>query len=290
MHTYHDIASLRRRLQAERQSGLRIGLLPTMGNLHAGHLALLSDLAAACDLTVCSIFVNPTQFGVNEDFSRYPRTLSQDQEQLQAAGCSLLFAPDVSEMYPKGSEHNTVVSVPGLQDVLCGAHRPGHFQGVATVVSKLFHIVQPDVAIFGEKDYQQLAVLRRMSEDLNFPVRIIAGATRRDDDGLALSSRNQFLDAEERQRAPMLYKTLCQVRDAIQNGLRDYRMLESSARGLLDKSGFITDYLSIVDARTLQPADVNCQHLTLLVAARLGHTRLIDNLSLSLAETPASLP
>ncbi len=283
MDTFHERAALRARLQEARARGRRIGLLPTMGNLHSGHIALLEDLRRVCDISICSIFVNPTQFGAGEDFERYPRTLPQDQERLSAAGCDLLFAPSIVEMYPHGLTTLTTVTVQGLQDGLCGAHRPGHFQGVASVVCKLFNIVQPDVAIFGEKDYQQLAVLRRMSQDLDFPLRILAGATRRAEDGLALSSRNQYLRPDERQRAPMLYRTLQQMRDAILSGIDDYRMLESSATGLLEKSGFRTDYFSIVDADSLEPAGTQTQHLTLLVAARLGETRLIDNISVNLA-------
>ncbi len=288
MDTFHERAALRARLQEARARGRRIGLLPTMGNLHSGHIALLEDLRRVCDISICSIFVNPTQFGAGEDFERYPRTLPQDQERLSAAGCDLLFAPSIVEMYPHGLTTLTTVTVQGLQDCLCGAHRPGHFQGVASVVSKLFNIVQPDVAIFGEKDYQQLAVLRRMTLDLDFPVQILAGATRRDADGLALSSRNQYLRPDERQRAPMLYRTLQQMRDAILSGIDDYRMLESSATGLLEKSGFHTDYFSVVDADSLQPAGAQTRRLTLLVAARLGETRLIDNISLDLAAPTAT--
>ncbi len=280
MITVHDKAALRSWISLCRQQGQRIGLAPTMGNLHAGHLRLLEKLRPHCDRIVCSIFVNPTQFAAHEDFGSYPRTLETDQIKLEQAGCDLVFAPSAHVMYNGHTDQLTRVVVRDMENLLCGASRPGHFQGVATVVSKLFNLVQPDVACFGEKDFQQLSLLRQMTLDLDFPITIVSCPTEREADGLAMSSRNQYLSPEERQRAPMLYRTLQQMRDAILQGNRDYRMLETAATGLLDKSGFVTDYFSIADANTLQPAESTTSDLLVAVAARLGSTRLIDNLTL----------
>lgn len=282
MLTETTVAGLRAVLQAHRRAGRRIGFVPTMGNLHAGHISLIARARAECDVVVSSIFVNPTQFGANEDFASYPRTLAEDSHLLAEAHCDVLFAPDVTEMYPNGRDQFTTVSVAGMSDLLCGEFRPGHFTGVATVVSKLFNLVQPDVAYFGEKDFQQLAVIRIFTRELAFPVEIVGVPTARAEDGLALSSRNGYLSASERQQAPMIYKTLCQVRDAINGGLRDYRMLEDASRLHLQKSGFVPDYLAICRRDDLQPATEADRELVILVAARLGRTRLIDNLCLSL--------
>ncbi|NNM51248.1 MAG: pantoate--beta-alanine ligase [Pseudomonadales bacterium] len=280
MITVHDKASLRSWVSQCRQQDQRIGLAPTMGNLHTGHLRLLDMLRPHCDQIVCSIFVNPTQFAAHEDFGNYPRTLEADQRKLEQAGCDLVFAPAADVMYNGQSDQLTRVVVRDMENLLCGASRPGHFQGVATVVSKLFNLVQPDIACFGEKDYQQLSILRKMTIDLDFPITIVGCPTERESDGLAMSSRNHYLTPEERQRAPMLYRTLQQMRDAILQGTRDYRMLETAATGLINKSGFVTDYFSIADALTLQPADSETPDLLVAVAARLGSTRLIDNLTL----------
>ncbi len=277
MKLFYDRASMRHWVAEQHQSGHRIGLAPTMGNLHSGHLRLLDVLRPHADFRVVSIFVNPTQFGPHEDFDRYPRTLERDLEQLSAVGCEAVFVPSVEEMYPYGRDPLTRVVVRDLENRLCGAFRPGHFQGVATVVSKLFHLVQPDIACFGEKDWQQLAVLRAMVRDLDMPVEILGCPTEREPDGLAMSSRNQYLSPEERQRAAILNRTLQQSATAIRGGLRDFRMLESSAMGLLQKSGFDMEYFSIADAETLEPAEEQTLQIRLLAAGRLGQTRLIDN-------------
>jgi pantoate--beta-alanine ligase len=218
MKTETTLSGLRAALRAARKADKSVALVPTMGNLHDGHLTLLKHAKRRADIVVTSIFVNPTQFGVNEDFDKYPRTLTADRALLADAGCDLLFAPEVQEMYPDGRHQSTTVHVNDITDMLCGLSRPGHFSGVATVVSKLFNIVQPDMALFGEKDYQQLAVIRRMTRELCFPIEIVGVPTVRAADGLALSSRNGFLSAEERKLAPKLFQTLGNVRTAINNG------------------------------------------------------------------------
>jgi len=285
MRTEHTIQGLRDALKQARRDGKTIGFVPTMGNLHVGHISLVERAKAQCDIVVASVFVNPTQFGANEDFGTYPRTLEADSRLLDAAACDLLFAPAASEMYANSLNQSTHVHVAELGKELCGAHRPGHFDGVSTVVSKLFNIVQPDTAFFGEKDFQQLAIVRRMTADLNFPITIVGVPTARADDGLALSSRNGYLSAEERQRAPMIYRTLCQLRDAISGGHRDYGMLTDAAVLHLQKSGFEPDYVEVRRAADLLPADAEDTSLVILVAAKLGSTRLIDNLAF---ELPAS--
>lgn len=281
MKTETTITGLRGALRAARKAGKSVAFVPTMGNLHDGHITLVRAAKRRADVVVASIFVNPTQFGANEDFDKYPRTLPADSALLADADCDLLFAPDAREMYPDGRSQLTTVSVSGITDVLCGASRPGHFTGVATVVSKLFNIVQPDMALFGEKDYQQLAVIRCLARELCFPVEVIGVPTVRADDGLALSSRNGFLSPEERQKAPMLYQTLCNLRTAIESGQRDYRMLTEAAQGHLAKCGFTPDYLDI-RRQDLGPAGPDDTALVILVAAKLGSTRLIDNLAFDL--------
>lgn len=281
MKTEVTISGLRGALRAARKAGKSIAFVPTMGNLHDGHITLVKAAKRRADVVVASIFVNPTQFGVNEDFNQYPRTLAADSTLLADAACDLLFAPDASEMYPDGRSQSTSVSVSGITESLCGASRPGHFTGVATVVSKLFNIVQPDMALFGEKDYQQLAVIRRLARELCFPVEIIGVPTVRAEDGLALSSRNGFLSAEERKQAPLLYQTLSSLRTAITDGQRDYKMLAQAAQAHLAKCGFTPDYLEVLrqDLETPSPEDAE---LVILVAAKLGTTRLIDNLAFEL--------
>lgn len=278
MKTETTIAGLRAALRAARQAGKSVALVPTMGNLHEGHITLVKTARQRADIVVASIFVNPTQFGANEDFDKYPRTLAADSSLLAEAACDLLFAPDAREMYPDGQRQSTMVSVSGITDVLCGASRPGHFTGVATVVSKLFNIVQPDMAFFGEKDYQQLAVIRRFTRELCFPIDIIGVPTVRAADGLALSSRNGFLSEEERRLAPHLYQTLDNLRNAIRNGSRDYAMLTAAGLAHLEKCGFVPDYLE-VRRQDLEAAGPDDRSLVILVAARLGGTRLIDNLA-----------
>jgi pantoate--beta-alanine ligase len=278
MNVVKTVADLRAAVSRARAEGKRIGFVPTMGNLHAGHVALVKKAGQRADCVVASIFVNPLQFGPNEDLASYPRTLAADQEKLFDAGCHLLFAPSVEEMYPHGQAKQTIVSVPGVSEGLCGGSRPGHFDGVSTVVSKLFNMVLPDLAVFGQKDFQQLAVIRTMVRDLNMPVQIIGEPTMRAEDGLALSSRNGYLSADERATAPALYRTLNQLADAIRNGDRDYPALLAKGQQALQAAGFRPDYLEIRNATNLQPAAADTGELVILAAAFLGRTRLIDNL------------
>ncbi len=282
MITVHTVEQLRAAIRLARAEGKRVGFVPTMGNLHDGHIALVKRAQDECEFVVASIFVNPLQFGPTEDLDKYPRTLAADQQRLEAAGCTVLFAPSVDQMYPDGQQDQTLVSVPGVSEGLCGASRPGHFTGVATVVCKLFNMVQPDVAVFGEKDFQQLAVIRKMVRDLSLPVTLIGQPTERAADGLALSSRNGYLNEAERAAAPQLYRTLCTVADAVREGRRDYPALLSQAIARLEQAGFRPDYLELRDADTLQPAGADSRRLVLLVAAYLGKTRLIDNLQFSI--------
>ncbi|MCG6504637.1 pantoate--beta-alanine ligase [Kingella pumchi] len=266
-----------------RRSHDSVAFVPTMGNLHAGHLALVAQAKQAERHTVVSIFVNRLQFGQGEDFGRYPRTLEADAEKLRAAGVDALFVPDEAELYPRVAQQYQV-EPPNLQNELCGAFRPGHFRGVATVVCKLFNIVQPDTACFGKKDYQQLVVIQGMVDDLNIPVRIIPVDTGRATDGLALSSRNQYLKPEERAEAPQLYRSLQAVADTVRGGSRDYAALEEQARRGLASRGWQVDYIEIRAAGSLNTARVGDKQLVVLGAARLGGTRLIDNIEFSLED------
>lgn len=280
MRTLQEIPKLREALGEYRQRGLRIGLVPTMGNLHAGHLALVEAARRHAEVVVATIFVNPLQFGAGEDLDAYPRTLAADQAQLEAAGCDLLFTPSVTTLYPHGMDGLTQVSVPVVSEGLCGGSRPGHFDGVATVVTLLFHLVQPDIACFGEKDYQQLAVIRKLVADLHFPIDIIGVPIVRAADGLALSSRNGYLDAAARATAPELQRILTALRRAIEAGEPTATAL---ATGLeqLRTAGFEPDYLEL-RAADLGPVTATTREAVLLAAARLGTTRLIDNLILTL--------
>lgn len=282
MKTETTISGVRAALSATRKAGKSIAMVPTMGNLHAGHITLVKAAKRRADIVVTSIFVNPTQFGANEDFDKYPRTLAADSALLAEAACDIVFAPDAREMYPDGRQQATSVHVSGITEMLCGASRPGHFSGVATVVSKLFNIVQPDMALFGEKDYQQLAVIRRFARELCFPVEVIGVPTVRAEDGLALSSRNGFLSAAERKLAPQIFSTLSNLRTAIESGQRDYAMLTAAAMAHLGKCGFAPEYLE-VRRQDLDVAGPTDKGLVILVAARLGSTRLIDNLAFELA-------
>jgi len=280
MRTLREIPPLRDTLAAFRRRGQRIALVPTMGNLHAGHLALVAEARQRADVVVATIFVNPLQFGAGEDLEAYPRTLAEDQAKLEAAGADLLFAPETPTIYPRGLAAQTRVCVPEVSEGLCGGDRPGHFDGVATVVTMLFNLVQPDVACFGEKDYQQLAVIRRLVEDLHLPVAVVGVPIVRAADGLALSSRNGYLDDAERAAAPALYRTLSELREALENGTDPDRLLpEGLAR--LRASGLAPDYLEL-RAADLSPLTATTRDAVLLAAARLGTTRLIDNLSLTL--------
>lgn len=282
MRTFNSSVQLQPALRAYRDSGARIGFVPTMGNLHEGHLDLVRRAHELCDIVVVSIFVNPLQFGPNEDLDAYPRTMAADKEKLFAEGVQVLYAPGVEDIYPEGMEAQTVVQVPDLGDTLCGSTRPGHFDGVTTVVSKLFNIVQPDVAVFGEKDFQQLSIVRKMVRDLCMPLEIIGVRTARDEDGLAKSSRNGYLSAEERATAPLLHQILVECREAIACGFDNFLQLESHARMKLLQAGFEPDYFSVRDARTLRNVTENTEEVAILAAARLGNTRLIDNVRLSL--------
>lgn len=281
MNTVKTVRELRAAVARARSEGKRVGLVPTMGNLHSGHAALVVKAAQRADFVVASIFVNPLQFGPTEDLATYPRTLPADQETLLQAGCHLLFAPSVEEMYPHGMEDQTLVSVPHLSEGLCGASRPGHFDGVATVVSKLFNMVQPDLAIFGQKDFQQLAVIRALVRDLNMPIQIIGEPTVRAADGLALSSRNGYLSEEQRAAAPALYRVIKHIAEAIHIGERDLNLLLANGVDQLKAAGFRLDYLEIRNATTLRPTTAEDHDLVILAAAYMGSTRLIDNLHLT---------
>ncbi|BAN69321.1 pantoate--beta-alanine ligase [endosymbiont of unidentified scaly snail isolate Monju] len=281
MKTVERVEALREAVAGLRADG-RMAFVPTMGNLHAGHLTLVREARRHADSVVVSIFVNPLQFGPNEDLDKYPRTLEADRRALEAEGVDLLFAPPVEVMYPVSLEQQTRVEVPEISALHCGASRPGHFAGVATVVCKLFNMVQPDLAVFGKKDYQQLLVIRRMVRDLAMPVEILGVDTVRESDGLAMSSRNQYLDAAERRIAPRLYATLCAAADRVAGGGRDWDRLADWIRGELDSAGFRTDYAVVVDAATLLPPTDRSDRLVILVAAWLGKARLIDNLEMEI--------
>lgn len=282
MITASTIAELREIIATWRHAGERIAFVPTMGNLHQGHLELVSRARDRAERVVVSIFVNPLQFGANEDLAAYPHTPEQDAGRLAALDVDLLFLPGEQEIYPNGREGVTIVEVPGLSDILCGAARPGHFRGVTTVVAKLFNMVQPDVAIFGEKDYQQLSVLRRMVIDLCMPVDMVGVPTVREKDGLAMSSRNGYLTADERSKAPLLYQTLLALAGQISEGRRDFATLEIDGMHRLEQGGFRSDYLSIRRALDLELPVEGDTNLVILAAAWMGKARLIDNLLINL--------
>jgi pantoate--beta-alanine ligase len=278
MQTVQDAAALRALIRGWRSQGQTVGFVPTMGNLHAGHHSLIKLARARAERVVASVFVNPTQFGPNEDFERYPRTLVQDQVGLAEHGCDLLFAPEVTTLYPFGADSSVSIHVPLLTETLEGTHRPGHFDGVATVVCKLFNLVQPDLAVFGQKDFQQLKVIERMVRDLSLPIKIMAAPTLRAEDGLALSSRNQYLSAGDRALAPQIHATLLQMRDLIAKG-HARTVVEQAAASKLARAGFEVDYAAIRRSEDLaEPADGEHEGLVALIAARLDATRLIDNL------------
>jgi pantoate--beta-alanine ligase len=258
-------------------AGRRVALVPTMGSLHAGHLALVRRARREADYVVVSLFVNPLQFGPNEDYGRYPRTLARDRQMLADEGVDLLFCPETDEMYVRPLGETTRVEVPGLSEVFCGASRPGHFAGVTTVVSMLFHLFQPELAVFGQKDYQQLLIIRRMVEDLRMPVRVLLEPTVREPDGLAMSSRNAYLTPAERERAPLLYRTLCDTRARLESGERDFDALESGAVRRLGERGFGPEYFAIRRAGDLGAPAAADTDLVVLAAARLGQSRLLDN-------------
>lgn len=263
----------------EREAGRRIAFVPTMGNLHDGHLALVKRGFTLADRVVVSIFVNPLQFGANEDFANYPRTFGEDERKLQRVGANLLFFPDEKQLYPHGREASTRVFVPGVSTILCGTSRPGHFEGVTTVVAKFFNIVAPDVAVFGEKDFQQVMVIRQMARDLFMALQIVAEPTVREADGLAMSSRNGYLSPGERAQAPVLYREISHIADAIRAGNKSYGQLTAAAGAAIKKAGFDPEYITVRNTDTLQEASTEeVAKLIVLAAARLGRTRLIDNI------------
>lgn len=274
-------ADLRAHVRSWRGRQERIAFVPTMGNLHAGHLKLVRHARATAGHVIVSIFVNPMQFGPDEDYDTYPRTLEVDAAALRQADTDLLFVPAVDEIYPGEMENTTRVVVPGLSDILCGAFRPGFFTGVATVVTRLFNLVQPDVAVFGEKDYQQLVLIRRMARELCLPVQIDGVATEREPDGLAMSSRNGYLSPTERATASILYRTLAAVKASVEGGVADYPGIEHAAMATLTRAGFIPDYVSIRRATDLGEPAPGDTALRVLAAARLGSARLIDNLEIT---------
>ena len=278
MDTVTTVAAVREHVRRWRSEGCRVAFVPTMGNLLAGHVSLIEAARRHGDRFVASIFVNPMQFGPNEDYAQYPRTPAKDADMLVEAGCNLMFMPDVAQIYPNGSERATRVDVPSLSRVLDGEFRPGHFEGVSTIVAALFHIVEPDVAIFGEKDFQQLTIIRRMVADLCMAVQIVGAPTVRDSDGLAMSSRNQYLTSAERQVAPRIYQTLQAAANRLQAGDAEFSSIERTGVEALAGAGMKPDYFSVRRAHDLGPPAPDTKHLVVLTAARLGKARLIDNI------------
>lgn len=278
MQTIESADELRELLADWRLAGEHIALVPTMGNLHQGHVSLIEQARENAEKVVVSVFVNPTQFGDDEDFDKYPRTLDRDTRRAKLAGADVVFVPSVETMYPFGIDGATSVTVPVISEEFCGANRPGHFDGVSSVVSRLFSIVQPDVAVFGQKDYQQQLLIRRMVRDLSMPINVLTAATVREDDGLAMSSRNQYLHEKERELAPRLFETLQSIGQELRSGKTNYAELESQAQQELTALGFEIDYVGIRRAEDLTPSDRANGELVVLLAAHLGGTRLIDNI------------
>jgi pantoate--beta-alanine ligase len=282
MKTVSSIAGIRKQVADWRQGEEKVAFVPTMGNLHRGHLTLVKRARELADRVVVSIFINPLQFGEGEDLEAYPRTPEEDAAKLEEAGVDLLFLPEEREVYPRGREGVTFVEVPGISNLLCGASRPGHFRGVATVVCKLFNIVQPDLACFGRKDFQQLAVLKRMVADLNLPVEMVGVETVREADGLAMSSRNGYLKQHERELAPALYRTLQSLGERLRSGESDYTAMEKEGAEMLQRSGLKPDYLAIRRTDDLLEPKGGERELVILAAVYLGRARLIDNLLIKL--------
>ena len=282
MNIIYDLENLRREVAVWKVEGLSIALVPTMGNLHEGHLSLLKQARSIADRTVVSIFVNPIQFGKGEDYERYPSTLEEDRKKLAENGLDLLFAPDLKQLYPSGTDSDTRITVPDLSNILCGEFRPGHFSGVATVVMKLLINVQPHVALFGEKDYQQLLVIRRMVRDLCMPVEIIGAPTEREPDGLALSSRNAYLNKEERAKAPLIYRTLQEAGEKLHHPDASIPAIEKAGLDQLAAAGFRPEYFSVRRTSDLGPVQEGDNELSILVAAWLGGARLIDNIKIKI--------
>jgi pantoate--beta-alanine ligase len=289
MDTAYSLEALRHAVQAWRRDGARIALVPTMGNLHDGHLSLLERARTLADRTVVSVFVNPIQFGKGEDYARYPSTLDADSEKLAAAGLDLLFAPNLDALYPGGIEEDTRVTVPGLSNILCGQYRPGHFSGVATVVTKLFINVQPDLALFGEKDYQQVLVIKRLVHDLLMPIDIVGMPIIRESNGLAMSSRNEYLTAEERLRASQIFRNLNEAASKLERQDQSLIAIETAAMAALAASGFRPEYFCVRRAEDLAAPQIGDTTLQILAAAWLGSARLIDNVRVELSRPLASL-
>ncbi|MGB1237034.1 MAG: pantoate--beta-alanine ligase [Pseudomonadales bacterium] len=277
MQTITKLKSLRAQVKSLRREGKTIAMVATMGNLHRGHIALVDQACALADVVIATIFVNPLQFGTGEDLEKYPRTLEADMQRLEDAGCHILFAPTEDEVYPHGRANQTIVEVPATSNLYCGTSRPGHFQGVATVVCKLYSMVQPDVAVFGERDYQQLHIIRQMTQDLSIDVDVVGSATQRNEDGLALSSRNGYLNEQELKQASALYRTLQQTKQSLLGGASDFPALCEEAQNALEANGFKRDYYVIANAHTLMLAQPGDTKLVILAAAFIGAARLIDN-------------
>jgi pantoate--beta-alanine ligase len=282
MNVVETVSDLQAQIKQARAAGKKVGFVPTMGSLHEGHMMLIDKAAEDCDFVVSSIFINPLQFNDIDDLGRYPKTFEMDSELLKTHNCDLLYFPSIDEMYPHGQNAQTTVSVPVVSEGLCGDSRPGHFDGMATVVIKLFHMVAPDASFFGEKDFQQLAVIRKMVDDLNLPFDVVGVATCREESGLAMSSRNHYLSSKEKATASQLFRLLSDISAAIKNGDTDYLTLCKNGKTKLASLGFNPDYLEVRNANTLTPAIAGDKNLVILVAAILGKARLIDNLRLNL--------
>lgn len=281
MQSVSEIKSLRSQIKAWRQQGLSIAFVPTMGNLHQGHFSLVEKAKTLADKVVVSIFVNPMQFGANEDLDSYPRTLDADKQGLAEIGTALVFTPTVDVMYPNGLAAQSYVDVPDISMGYCGGARPGHFKGVATVVTKLFNMVQPDFACFGEKDFQQLQVIRVMVRDLSMPIEIIGVPTQREISGLAMSSRNGYLSEQEKDTAKVLYQTLLNAGQSLEQGNKAFEAIELEAKQALEQAGLKPDYFAIAEKDNLKPATLETKEFVILAAAFLGKVRLIDNLQVS---------
>ena len=282
MNQVYSVSELRQYIQHWKDHQQSIAFIPTMGNLHQGHLSLIEKGQSLCDRSICSIFVNPMQFGPNEDFNHYPRTLDKDIELLESVACDLVYMPTASELYPQGLEKISQVIVTDLTETFEGAHRPGHFTGVATIVAKLFNIVKPDISVFGKKDYQQYCVIKKMTQDLNLDVEIIGQETTREPSGLATSTRNQYLNEEQMSKAALIYRTLQDASDKIIGGERNFALVEKQATDSLSQAGFAIDYFNVCNADTLKPATPGDKKLVILVTTRLGDTRLLDNIEIDL--------
>ena len=283
MKVVESVRDLQDQIKQARAQGKKVGFVPTMGSLHEGHMMLIDKAVEDCDFVVCSIFINPLQFNDIDDLGRYPRTFDADSNLLKTRNCDLLFFPSIDEMYPHGQDAQSTVSVPVVSEGLCGDSRPGHFDGMATVVMKLFHMVAPDASFFGEKDFQQLAVIKKMVGDLNLPFDVIGVDTCREESGLAMSSRNHHLSAEEKATASNIYRLLSEISDAIKSGQSNFLELCESANKELADLGFEPDYLEVRNADTLAPANTTDKNLVVLAAAILGKARLIDNLRIRLS-------